>query len=91
MRTRWHAKLREVKAELKRHLHDPIPQVGVYLRSVVIGHARYHGVPMNGPAQSRMPRAVSNAEKVRERLLLIPLPAATLADCAGAQSLNVSG
>jgi len=40
MRTRWHAKLREVKAELKRRLHDPIPQVGVYLRSVVIGHAR---------------------------------------------------
>ena len=25
-------------------------QVGQYLRSVVLGHVRYYGVPMNGPA-----------------------------------------
>ena len=31
-------------------LHQPIPEQGAYLRSVVIGHFRYYGVPMNGRA-----------------------------------------
>lgn len=50
MRTRWQAKLREVKAELRRRLHEPIAEVGAYLRAVVLGHVRYYGVPMNGRA-----------------------------------------
>jgi RNA-directed DNA polymerase len=50
MRKRWQAKLKAVKIELKARLHDPIPEVGKYLRSVVLGHVRYYGVPMNGPA-----------------------------------------
>jgi len=50
MRTRWQAKLREVKAELRRRLHEPIPAVGTYLRAVVQGHMRYYGVPLNGAA-----------------------------------------
>jgi group II intron reverse transcriptase/maturase len=50
MRQRWQAKLREVKAELKRRMHEPIRELGAYLRSVVLGHVRYFGVPMNGPA-----------------------------------------
>jgi group II intron reverse transcriptase/maturase len=58
MRTRWQAKLREVKTELKRRLHDPIPQIGAYLRSVVQGHVRYYGVPMNGPAIGAFRQAV---------------------------------
>jgi group II intron reverse transcriptase/maturase len=58
MRKRWQAKLREVKAELKHRLHDPIPQVGAYLRSVVQGHVRYYGVPMNGPAIGAFRQAV---------------------------------
>ena len=52
MRTRLQAKLSEVKAELTRRLHDPIPAVGTWLRSVVAGHIRYYGVPMNSPALS---------------------------------------
>jgi hypothetical protein len=44
------AKLSEVKVELKRRLHDPIPEVGRWLRSVVGGHIRYYGVPTNGAA-----------------------------------------
>jgi group II intron reverse transcriptase/maturase len=48
MRKRWQAKLREVRVELRRRLHDPIPDQGAYLRSVVAGHVRYYGVPMNG-------------------------------------------
>jgi len=50
MRTRWRAKLEAVKAELRQRLHDPIPEQGAYLRSVVMGHVRYYGVPLNGPA-----------------------------------------
>ena len=50
IRKRLQAKLSEVKAELKRRMHDPIPEVGRWLGSVVSGHIRYYGVPMNGPA-----------------------------------------
>ena len=50
MRKRLQAKLSEVKTELRRRLHDPVPAVGLWLRSVVVGHLRYYGVPMNGPA-----------------------------------------
>lgn len=52
MRKRVQAKLSEVKAALRHRLHDPIPEVGTWLRSVVGGHIRYYGVPMNGPALS---------------------------------------
>ena len=50
VRKRLTAKLAEVKAELKRRMHDPVPEVGRWLRSVVEGHFRYYGVPMNSPA-----------------------------------------
>lgn len=50
IRKRLQAKLREVKTELRRRLHDPIPKVGQWLRSVLSGHFRYYGVPMNAPA-----------------------------------------
>jgi group II intron reverse transcriptase/maturase len=47
MRKRWQAKLREVHTELRRRMHDSIPEQGTYLRSVVTGHAQYYGVPGN--------------------------------------------
>jgi group II intron reverse transcriptase/maturase len=50
MRRRWQAKLREVNLELRRRLHDPIPEQGAYLRAVATGHTRYYGVPRNGPS-----------------------------------------
>jgi group II intron reverse transcriptase/maturase len=50
MRKRLQAKLSKVKTELRRRLHDPVPDVGQWLRSVVGGHFRYYGVPMNTPA-----------------------------------------
>src|SRR5712691_7055013 len=50
IRKRVQAKLSEVKAELRRRLHDPIPVVGAWLRQVVRGHTRYYGVPMNSSA-----------------------------------------
>ena len=50
MRKRLQVKLNEVKTELRQRLHDPMPEVGQWLRSVVSGHFRYYGVPMNSPA-----------------------------------------
>src|SRR2546426_2823196 len=48
VRQRWQAKLKAVKAELRRRLHDPLSAVGGYLRSVVMGHVRYYGVALKG-------------------------------------------
>jgi len=53
IRQRLQAKLSEVKAELKRRMHEPVPEVAKWLRSVVEGHNRYYGVPMNSPALAR--------------------------------------
>jgi hypothetical protein len=47
---RCQAKLKEVYRELWRRMPDPVPEQGAYLRSVIMGHARYYGVPMNGPS-----------------------------------------
>jgi group II intron reverse transcriptase/maturase len=51
-RKRLQAKLSEVKTELKRRMHASIPATGMWLRSVVRGHFRYYGVPMNLAALS---------------------------------------
>jgi RNA-directed DNA polymerase len=45
---RLRQKLREVKDTLRRRIHWPIPQQGAWLRSVLLGHYRYDGVPRNG-------------------------------------------
>ena len=50
IRKRLQAKLNEVKAELQRRMHLPIPEVGKWLQAVVRGHIRYYGVPLNQPA-----------------------------------------
>jgi RNA-directed DNA polymerase len=50
MRKRLRAKLKEVKTELRRRLHHPIPEVGQWLRAVASGHFRYYGVPTNQTA-----------------------------------------
>jgi len=52
IRKRLQAKLSEVKAELRRRMHDPIPEVGRWLSTVVRGHTRYYGVPTNSHALS---------------------------------------
>lgn len=50
MRKKWQAKLKELYEELRRRMHNPVPEQGAYLRSVVAGHVRYYGVPMNSAA-----------------------------------------
>jgi len=58
MRQRWQAKLRALKEELRRRMHTPIREQGAYLRSVLLGHFRYYGVPMNGHALCAFRKAV---------------------------------
>ncbi len=55
---RMRRKLKEVKAELKKRMHLKIAEVGMWLRSVLVGHYRYYGVPMNSSALARFRRAV---------------------------------
>ena len=47
---RLRAKLREVKTELMRRRHLPVPEQGRWLASVVRGHLAYYAVPGNGKA-----------------------------------------
>jgi RNA-directed DNA polymerase len=47
---RMRAKLREVKAELRRRWHLPIPDQGRWLGAVVRGHLNYYAVPDNDEA-----------------------------------------
>ena len=51
-RDRMRAKLREVKEELRRRMHAPIPEQGRWLRAVVTGFFAYHAVPTNMRALS---------------------------------------
>jgi RNA-directed DNA polymerase len=44
---RLRAKLKEVKHLLRSKLHDPVPQVGAWLGSVVRGFMNYYAVPGN--------------------------------------------
>ena len=59
MRTRMQAKLKAVKRELRRRMHQPLPELGAYVRAVVSGHVQYYGVPMNYPPLFAFARAVS--------------------------------
>jgi len=47
---RMRAKLREVNDQLKRRRHQPVPEQGQWLRSVVQGHLVYYAVPGNSHA-----------------------------------------
>jgi len=44
---RMRAKLMEVKQELRRRMHQPIPSQGTWLMRVVKGYFNYHAVPTN--------------------------------------------
>jgi len=59
MRRRWQAKLKQIKEELRQRMHESLPEMGRYLRSVVAGHMRYYAVPMNVVSVSDFRLAVS--------------------------------
>jgi RNA-directed DNA polymerase len=47
---RMRAKLTEVKEQLRRRRHEPIPEQGRWLKSVLVGFFAYHAVPTNSRA-----------------------------------------
>jgi len=49
-RDRMRRKLLEIRVELRRRMHQPVPEVGRWLGAVVRGHTRYYGVPGNSTA-----------------------------------------
>jgi len=49
-RDRMRTTLKEIKEELRRRMHQPIPEQGKWLRQVVTGFFAYHAVPTNGRA-----------------------------------------
>jgi len=49
---RMRVRLREVKEQLRRRMHQSIPEQGAWLKAVVTGYFRYHAVPTNSRALS---------------------------------------
>src|SRR6184192_4948635 len=47
---RMRAKLKEIKQEMRRRMHQPIPNQGKWLGRVVRGYFNYHAVPTNAQA-----------------------------------------
>ena len=47
---RMRARLREIKEQLRRRMHEAIPDQGRWLRAVVTGFFAYHAVPTNSRA-----------------------------------------
>ena len=59
-RKRMRAKLKEVKTELRRRMHKPIPEQGTWLRQMLLGHYQYYGVPLNGRQLGNFRRQIEN-------------------------------
>ncbi len=57
-RAKMRAKLRHIKIELRRRMHDPVPEVAQWLSSVLRGHYQYYGVPFNARTQGTFRRQV---------------------------------
>ena len=52
---RMRAKLKQVKTEMRRRRHRPVPEQGRWLASVVRGHLAYYAVPGNSRAVAGLP------------------------------------
>ena len=46
-------KIAELKITMRKRLHWSIPYLGKWLKSVIVGHCRYYGVPCNGKSLTR--------------------------------------
>lgn len=64
-RDRMQARLTAVKEELRRRMHQPIPQQGQWLKQVVTGYYNYHTVPTNSRALYRMPYVMTGLAHAR--------------------------
>ena len=104
-RKRVRRKLREIKIELKRRLHVPVPAVGKWLAAVLRGHFNYYGVPSNYQALKSFRFQVTwlwwrtlkrRSQKARIpwkrmlRLVLRYLPAARIAHSSPAMRFHLS-
>lgn len=49
---RMRAKLLEIKKEMRKRMHESIPEQGKWLKTVVSGYSAYHAVPTNARAIS---------------------------------------
>ena len=56
---RVRAKLRANRLEMRRRMHQPIPEQGRWLASVLRGHYRYYAVPENSQALSVFHRQIT--------------------------------
>lgn len=52
-------KLKEIKIELRKRMHQPKPVVGKWLRQVLFGYYHYFGVPLNNQDLRAMRRLVT--------------------------------
>ncbi len=59
------AKLKEVKKELRKRMHQPIPEQGRWLAQVVRGYFAYHAVPTNRASISAFHRYVVRSGTAR--------------------------
>src|SRR6516164_1975410 len=59
-RDRMRTKLQDIKVELQRRMHWPIPEQGEWLRQVVTGHFAYYAVPTNIRALAAFRLCVTN-------------------------------
>jgi RNA-directed DNA polymerase len=57
---RMRARLKEIKAKLRKRMHDSIPIQGQWLRAVVSGYFAYHAVPTNIRALASFRRNVTD-------------------------------
>ena len=58
MAQRFRAKLAEINAELRRRRYQPVPEQGAWVRSVLLGHDHYDGVPLNIKALQRFQKEI---------------------------------
>jgi group II intron reverse transcriptase/maturase len=58
---RMRARLKAIRQALMRRMHEPIPEVGRWLRRVVQGYFNYHGVPGNADRLDAFRKDVSRA------------------------------
>src|SRR5579859_961231 len=57
---RMRAKLKEIKEEMRRRRHQPIPEQGKWLRQLVSGFFEYHAVPTNSRSLKTFRHHVTN-------------------------------
>src|SRR5450755_3537616 len=62
-RDRMRVKLQAIKQELRRSMHQPIPQQGRWLQQVVTGYFNYHAVPTFDTDRVPIPRHQSLAAR----------------------------